>query len=354
MPTTYAIPNGRTVMDATLYTGNGYPTAGTQTITNNDSGTVGFKPDLIWIKSRSAAGAHSLTDSVRGTNSQLFSNLTNAQESNTDQVTAININGFLLGTNTTGTGSTNVNGVTHVAWQWQAGQGTNTTNTTGTITSTVSVNPTAGFSIATYTGTGVNATIGHGLGAAPQMIIAKPRSASGGWPVYHVSLGNTGRMYLESTAANSPWAPIWNSTSPTSTVFSVGTGTDANTNGYTYVAYCWAPVPGFSQFGSYTGNASADGPFVYLGFRPKFVMIKNSSSASDWLLLDTSRNTYNVANAALFADLSNAEDTSVSFLDILSNGFKVRFAGGAGINASGATFIYAAFAENPFKYANAR
>jgi hypothetical protein len=334
-------------MDATTYTGNG----STQTVVNTDNGTVGFKPDFVWIKSRSSGTyEHELFDSVRGIYNYLSSNSTAAESNNTATLTAFNTNGFSVGSG----GYNNANGSTYVGWQWVAGQGVNNTNNAGTITTTVSVNTTTGFSIIKYVGNGSTGTIGHGLGVAPQLVIVRRYNAALDWITWHTSIPITQSLLLNTTDAATTSTDYFNSTAPTSTVISLGLGNGINGTAYNNICYAWAPVAGFSAFGSYTGNASADGPFVYTGFRPKFVMIKNSSSASDWLLLDTSRNTYNVANAALFADLSNAEDTSVSFLDILSNGFKVRFAGGAGINASGSTFIYAAFAENPFKYANAR
>jgi hypothetical protein len=349
-------------MDATLYTGDG---ATTRSITNASS----FKPDLIWIKGRSNTGSHTLQDSNRGfgTATKLSSNSTNAENNAsadaTDPiygyVTAANSNGFTVNNGTTPT-QTNVNGVTYVGWQWQAGQGTNTSNTSGSITSTVSVNATAGFSIVTYTGTGTTGTVGHGLGVAPKMIILKARNQADSWLVYHSGLPTpaTNTIILESSDAVQTSSLNWNSTNPTSTVFSVynpGSGGYSNGNGYTYVAYCFAAIAGFSAFGSYTGNGSTDGPFVYLGFRPKFIMQKcSSSSARNWEIIDTSRDTFNVAYRRLFANLSNAEDTGVNpLVDYLSNGFKMRTSNSA-VNGSGSTYIYMAFAENPFKNSNAR
>ena len=351
---TPSISNGANYMAATTYTGNG----STQSITNTVNG-ISFKPDLFWAKSRSSSGTHSLTDSVRGVNSQLFSNLTNAEGTQTDQVTAFNSNGVSLGANASGTGSTNVNTVTYVGWQWLAGAGTSSSNTNGSITSTVSVNATAGFSVVTYTGNGTGgATIGHGLGVAPQFIAVKSRSAVNDWLNYHVSLGNTQYLNLDLTSAAATSSAAWNNTSPTSTVFSVGTGPSVNSNGVTYVAYCWAAVAGFSKFGSYTGNGSTDGPFVYCGFRPRFILIKcSSNSSTNWIILDTSRDIYNLAGQSLEPNLSAAEYTPASSgypCDILSNGFKWRDGGSQSDNYSGYTYIYAAFAENPFKNSLAR
>ena len=354
MATTFAVPDGRVAMAATLYTGNGYPTYGTQSITNTVN-TVSFQPDLVWIKGRNSVSNHSLTDSVRGTSSQLFSDLAYVQGTETDQTTAFNSNGFSVGQNWAGIGSVNVNTTTFVGWQWKAG-GTAVSNTAGTITSSVSANTTAGFSVVTYTGTGANATVGHGLGVAPGMVIIKSRSVATNWIVYHSSVAATAHLVLNlNDAAYTDVA--FNNTAPTSSVFSIGpTGYSVNNSAATYVAYCWAPVAGYSAFGSYTGNGSADGPFVYTGFRPRWILLKNTSVGTagyDWELVDTSRSTYNVVNAELVANLSNIESSSWNAVDILSNGFKLRDLGAAQ-NGSGNTMIYAAFAENPLKYANAR
>jgi hypothetical protein len=326
-------------MDATLFTGTG----ATQSITN----TAGFKPDLVWIKSRSAATDNKLTDSVRGTTKALISNSGNAETTDTQGLTAFGSGGFTVGTNT----DYNNLSATYVGWQWQAGQGSSSSNTSGSTTSTVSVNATAGFSIATYTGTGANATVGHGLGVAPQVVIAKARSAAGNWLVYTAAVGNTSTLRLSSTAAADANIGYWNNTSPTSSVFTLGAGADPNANGATCVAYCWSQIAGFSAFGSYTGNGSADGPFVYTGFRPRWIMIKRSDSTSSWYIIDTSINPYNEEKTTLYANLSNAEGTNANFLDGLSNGFKMRE---SGVAVDGGTYIYMAFAENPFKNALAR
>jgi hypothetical protein len=325
-------------MDATLWTGN----ASTQVIVNNAQ----FKPDLVWMKARSAAYSNRLVDSVRGVGIILNSNTTGAEFTDTASLTSFNSNGF-----TVGNSFDNASGVTQVGWQWQAGQGSTSSNTSGSITSTVSVNTTAGFSVVTYTGTGANATVGHGLGVAPAMIIFKQRNAVRGWPVYHRSLGASTTIYLNVTNASNADSTIFNATSPTSSVFSLGASSDSN-NG-SMLAYCWAEIAGFSAFGSYTGNGSANGPFIFTGFRPKFILWKSSTDgARNWSVFDSSRNTYNVTNSYLLPNLSNAEGTSDA-CDFLSNGFKWRSTD-AGSNGSGQTFIYMAFAENPFKNANAR
>jgi len=360
---TYNIPDstikkGNSYMDATLYTGNGYPTSGTQSITNSAS----FKPDLVWIKRRNLGGSNTLTDSVRGVNSQLFSDQTVAQETNTDAVTAFNANGFSLGTGTSGIyPSVNSNTGTYVGWQWQAGQGSTSSNTSGSITSTVSVNTTAGFSIVTYTGTGANATVGHGLGVAPKMVIVKNRTTAGDeWCVWHTSLTNaTYYLYLNGTAAQAVDTTFWNSTAPTSTVINLGSNGRTNRSSSSMVCYAWAEIAGFSKFGNYTANGSTDGPFIYLGFRPKFVMIKNTNlSTESWLIIDSSRDTYNVSYLGLAPNSSAAETNGSSrspqvIMDFLSNGIKLRGANNE-INSSSNSYIYAAFAENPFKNSNAR
>ena len=335
---TPTIAQGNKYMDATLYTGTG----ASASITNS----AAFKPDLVWIKSRSAATDHKLTDSVRGVTKGLISDTLGAETTDTQGLTAFNSNGFTLGTDT----NYNNSGATYVGWQWQAGAGSSSSNTNGTITSTVSVSTTSGFSVVTYTGTGTAGTIGHGLGVAPSMIIVKSRSATGDWPVYHSSVGNGSYTLLDTTAASASSSTIWNATSPTSSVFSVGINTVSNTVTVTYVAYCFTPIAGFSAFGSYTGNGSATGPFVYTGFRPKFLMIKRTDSISDWSMLDSSRNTYNSLGEVLNADTSGVGNTYTA-LNFLSNGFNLVWSDSS-MNASGGTYIYMAFASNPLKYSN--
>jgi hypothetical protein len=338
------IKKGNTVMDATLYTGNG----STQSVTNAAS----FKPDLVWVKYRNATNYHYLTDSVRGANLQLYSNSTDNETSTAGAITGFISNGFTLGSNT----DINQNVGKYVGWQWQAGQGSTSSNTSGTITSTVSVNTTAGFSIATYTGNGTaGATIGHGLGVAPSMIIVKARSAGGAnyeWVVQHKSVPASQILLLSNTIAATTSA-TFNSQYPSSSVIYLGSNTGANQSTITYVAYCWAEIAGYSKFGSYTGNGSADGPFVYLGFRPEFIMVKSSSSVADWNMWDTSRSPYNQGGQTIWANLQNGEYTAAVFYDILSNGFKLRDTN-AESNANTQTYIYMAFAENPFKNSNAR
>lgn len=339
---TSTIVKGNTVMDATTYTGTG----STLAVTN----TASFKPDFVWVKERSQAQDHALFDSVRGATKQLSSNTTGAEATYANSLSAFNSNGFSVVSDAV----VNSSGQTYVGWQWQAGQGTTSSNTNGSITSTVSVNATAGFSVVTYTGTGSVATIGHGLGVKPSFIIFKVRSnGTYGWYCYNSNLGATNHLVLNTTAASSSSSFLFNNTEPTSSVMTVGTSAGTNQSGETYVAYCWAEVAGFSKFGSYTGNGSTDGPFVYTGFRPKYVLFKNASAGStDWIILDSVRDTYNVEGNMLFAELSIAEVSSPPRVDFLSNGFKLRTSSQP--NDSSNTIIYAAFAENPFKNALAR
>jgi hypothetical protein len=343
---TYNLPTptilqGNKYMDATTYTGTGV----SQVVVDNAQ----FQPDFVWVKGRSGATDHALYDSVRGTTKDLVSNSTAAETTQTTGLTSFNSNGFTVGA----LAKMNTSAATYVGWQWQAGQGSSSSNTSGSITSTVSVNATAGFSIVTYTGTGAAATVGHGLGVAPKMIIVKSRSlGTEHWSVYHTSLGNTQYILLNLTNAASSAANLWNNTTPTSSVFSILTNSTVNTSAATYVAYCWAEIAGFSKFGSYTGNGSTDGTFIYMGFRPKFVMVKRTDSAESWYIYNTSTTTYNAMTQYLVPNTSAVEGT-FTFGDYLSNGFKVRNTA-AGLNASGGTYIYMAFAENPFKNANAR
>ena len=337
MPT---ITNGGKYMQAITYTGTG----STQTI------AVGFQPDFVWIKSRSAATDHKLTDSVRGVTKALISDTTGAETTDANGVTAFTSNGFTIGSDSV----YNTNAATYVAWCWKAG-GTSASNTNGSITSTVSAGATQGFSVVTYTGTGANATVGHGLGVAPQMVIVKKRSGTDSWAVYNSNLTSAAyALILNSTSAQQSIPTYWNSTAPTSSVFTVSTDSAVNASASTYVAYCFSAVAGYSAFGSYTGNGSADGPFVYTGFRPRFVMTKRTDTTSSYWVFDSSRDLYNAEQNLLMFNNSNAESAPVGAAeDFLSNGFKFR-TNTPDLNASGGTYIYMAFAENPFKNALAR
>jgi hypothetical protein len=324
-----------------LYTGTGSSNARTG---------VGFKPDWVWIKGRSGATDHGLYDAVRGVQKQLESNNTDAETTEATGLTAFGTDGFTVGA----LAQLNTSSATYVAWNW-LGANTTVSNTSGTITSTVSANTTSGFSIVSYTGTGATATVGHGLGVTPKMLIVKKRDTSGtDWTVWGSVLGGTvgsEKITLEGTGAkttglNSSW---FNNTAPTSTLFTIGTQSDLNSSGATYIGYCFAEVKGYSKFGGYTGNGNADGTFVYTGFKPAYVMIKLSSNSGDpWFIFDNKRTTYNVMSTFLFASSSAAEETNTNRnIDFLSNGFKLRNSD-TSLNYSGYTYIYMAFAENPF------
>jgi len=327
-----------TYFNTVLYTGNG----STQSITG-----VGFQPDFVWIKDRGQANSHFLYDVIRTATNRLNTNNTNAESTISNSLTSFDSDGFSLG-NYAGTND-NFN---YASWNWLAG-GTGVSNTDGSITSTVSANTTSGFSIVSYTGTGANATVGHGLGVAPKMVIFKNRdNGTQEWDTYHVGLTDaTYFIQLNSTNAqnNTNGALRFNSTAPTSSVFSVGTATTTNESGSAMIAYCFAEKKGFSKFGSYTGNGSADGTFVYTGFKPAMVIIKNASSVTDWAIKDNKRLGYNVIGPILYPNGSYAEDANGALLDFTSNGFKLRISGASApnVNESGATFIYMAFAENP-------
>jgi len=315
-----------------LYSGTG----SAQSITG-----VNFQPDLVWIKGRNNGNYHRWFDVVRGVPNYIGSNATDAEASDATQFTSFDSDGFTLSTG----GATNGSGYTFASWNWLA-NGTGSSNTDGSITSTVSANTTSGFSIVSYTGTGSAGTLGHGLGSTPKMIIVKCRSDADTWAGYHVDVGATKYMELDTTAAAQTSTQPWNDTEPTSSVFTVGNWSATNGSSRTYIAYCFAEKKGFSKFGSYTGNGSTEGTFVYTGFKPAFVIYKKSSaSGSDWIMVDNKRNTFNVLNKELYSNVSTAEGT-VDLLDFTSNGFKCRRSH-TSQNESGQTYIYMAFAENP-------
>ena len=331
----------------------------TGTGSSNSVTGVGFEPSLSWFKNRSAAYSHQLVDQVRGkigsdsSFARLASNLTNAEATpaGDDGLTSFDSDGFTV----LGDESYNNSGQSIVAWNWKA-NGSGVSNTDGSITSTVSVGATSQqnwFSIVSYTGTGSNATVGHGLGVAPSMLLVKDRSATNNWQVFTETTGNTAALFLNLTSSvDSGETTYWNNTSPTSSVFSIGTNTKVNTSGRDYICYAFANAEGLCKVGSYTGNGSADGVFVYTGHRPALLLIKRTDASSDWIIQDNRRLGYNVDNNDLVPNQSYAEATD-DRLDQLSNGFKLRSTFGTS-NASGGTYIYLAIAEQPFKYANAR
>jgi len=349
---TPSIVNGANFMAATTYTGNAAARSLSNAVNN-----VSFQPDLVWIKSRTpGATNHALFDSSRGVTKYLSSNTTTTETTLAQSLTAFNANGFSLGTDTT---LVNASANSYVAWQWKAG-GAAVSNTQGTITSQVSANTTAGFSIVTYTGNqNASATVGHGLGKVPSLIIVKQTGgATENWYVTHSSLSTNNQLVLNSSTNALPSSGYSDGglASPNSSnTFSFINGSvnvDNVNNATTYVAYCFAEIAGFSKFGSYTGNGLADGPFVFCGFRPRFVMIKTSTTVENWLIYDSSRNSFNVVGQRLVANAPSEESTIETF-DFTSNGFKLRTSD-SGRNASGVTYIFAAFAEVPSKYALAR
>ena len=330
--------------DIVLYTGN----ASTQNITG-----LNFQPDMVWLKDRTSATSNfEIQDSVRGASNILYPNTTGVEVNATNTITSFNSNGFSIGSSN----EINANGDNIVAWCWKAG-GTAVSNTAGTITSQVSANTTSGFSIVTYTGTGTaGATIGHGLNAVPNVIIVKSRINAGHWWIVGHSGLNGGSnpwnyyLQLQNNSAANSGAGAWNNTAPTTSVFSVGTGSDLNVSGQTQVAYCWTQIPGFSQFGTYTGNGSTDGPFIYCGFKPRWIMTKRTDSTGDWLICDTARNPSNPLGEYLMVDSTSAGTSGYVLYDILSNGFKLRITTDPNINTS--TIIYMAFADKPFGNTN--
>jgi hypothetical protein len=348
MPTTYAVPNGRTAFRAITYTGNGASSSNT---TQNI--TTPFYPDMAWVKGRDTTFYHRLTSTGLTQPNYLAPNAADAESSGQDQISSLASTYFQV--KAAGSGGTNQSGATYVGWTWNANNGTTVSNTAGSITSTVSANTTSGFSVVTWTGTsGTAATVGHGLGVTPAFVLYKSRnSGTANWNVWCSSFTGRQVIYFNLTNFVNDDVNVFNNTIPTSTVLTVK---NSEVNSTSSIAYCFAQVAGFSQFGSYTGNGSSDGPFVYLGFRPAFLMVKRTDSAGDWVLVDSARDPYNVAQYGLYANSTITESTFGSptpMYDFNSNGFKIRNTF-TNTNASGGTYIYAAFAENPFKYANAR
>ena len=317
-----------------IWTGNGL----TRSITG-----VNFQPDFTWIKKRSSADSHHVFDVVRGAGNRLLTDSTSAEYVGSNELTAFNSDGFTVSNN----GAVNGSGGTYVGWSWLGG-GTAVSNTAGSITSSVSANTTAGFSVVSWTGAGAVGTIGHGLNAEPKFIITKKRNNTGNWACYHSSLGSTKYMYLNGTGASATYSGFWNNTTPTSTLISLGTDDNVTGSGDNIIAYCFANTS-MIKCGSYVGNGSTDGTFVFTGMKPAFVMIKQSStSGNGWIMMDDKRNTYNPNGDYLQANLSDAEETAgPTVTDFLSNGFKIRTASGR-VNTSGATYIYLAIAEQSF------
>ena len=321
-----------------LYSGNG----GTQNITGLD-----FAPDWVWIKERTSTSDNMLYDTVRGATNRLESNTTDDEASSATQLNAFNSDGWTTGSSA----GTNESGQTYVSWNWLAG-GTASSNTDGSITSSVSANTTAGFSIIKFNTSSASAnsleTIGHGLNAVPKMIILKPYTVTDKWFTYHVGIGNAKYIQLESTNAATSQSDTFGSTDPTSSVFSIHTqfwGSNSND----IIGYCFAEKKGYSKFGSYVGNGSSSGSYIHLGFKPALIITKRTDGISHWLMMDNKRDTFNVAKTLVVANESDSESDwgTGRNIDFLSNGFKARSTS-TGLNISGSSYIFMAFAENPF------
>jgi len=328
--------------------------------TGNDSnprtilhdGNSDMQPDWLWHKLRSGILSHMTYDSTRGVGKRLHTDQaeSEATQSDTGTVTAFTSDGFTVDAGTTNDLYVNDGSRTYVSWGWKANGGTTASNSNGSITSTVQANTTAGFSIVTYTGTGSNATVGHSLGAVPDMVIVKNRTASDNWGVQLANaLGNTNALRLNNTDAygGSDGALWWNDTSPTSTTISIGTRNEVNQNTKNYVMYCFKNIQGYSKIGKYIGNGSNEGTFVYTGFKPAWVMTKRTDAANQWPISDNARNPFNVVDISSYANLASDANTVSNHYDSVSNGFKLRGTS-TGWNTSGGTYIYMAFAEHPF------
>jgi hypothetical protein len=325
-----------------LWTGDGLDN---KQITND--GNSDLQPDWVWLKDRTQAESHAVFDSTRGATVRLQPNSNTLESTETATLKSFTTDGFTVGTS--GSVNNGSNPDQYVAWQWKCNGGTTSTNTDGDITSTVQANTDAGFSIVTYTGnTSNNQTVGHGLGAKPSVILIRNRTRVESWRLNHQSINNgTGMIRLNSTDAYNTTGTTLMNVAPTSSVFNVSTDWSVNGN-YSFVAWCWAEKQGYSKFGKYVGNGYADGPFVYTGFKPAFLIMKEtSSSGGNWVMFDNKRDTHNVTKHRLFPNLTNSDNTTRNYIDLLSNGFKLRDTD-VDHNQSGQTMIYMAWAENPF------
>ena len=319
-----------------IWTGNG-------NATRSYTG-VGFQPDLLWTKNRSASQNYMFTDAVRGLNKIVQSSTDSATitDPSSGYLSSFDSDGFSVQAGSSSTANFNTNSENYVGWNWKA-NGAGSANTDGTINSTVSVNTTAGFSIVKWTGNGVaGASIGHGLGVVPKLIMVKRLNDTANWTVYHASLGNTHRVELNATGASTSDGGAWNNTSPTSTLFYTGNNLTVGNNGSDYIAYCFAEKTGYSKFGSYTGIDASDNAFVYCGFAPSWIMFKRTDSTNSWGIFDNKRDALNPNQAVLDAENNNAESSGAD-VDFLSNGFKIRSA--SGLNGDG-QYIYIAFGQS--------
>ena len=330
------IPKGSLYMNPVLYTGNG----STQSITG-----VNFQPDWTWIKNRTDSVSNSLTDIVRGANKGILSNSFDAETTNSSNgyLASFDSDGF---TTANAGGYNNANAKNYVSWNWKA-NGAGSANTDGDIASTVSANTTSGFSICSWTGNGNGSqSVGHGLGLVPKIMFVKNLNSAQVWRVYVLSLGSDNGMILNTTASAGVDSSLWQSSTASSSIFYLGSSSSTNGNGNSMIAYIFSDIKGFSKMGSYVGNGSTDGTFVYTGFSPSFVLYKDSTSVSDWVMKDNRRPGFNVIDDVLYPNLTNAEGSGAD-IDFLSNGFKARTTA-ANTNKNNAGFIYMAFAENPF------
>lgn len=320
-------------------------TGSTTSITND--GNSDLQPDWIWIKKRNATASHMIADSTRGTTKYLSSDVSDAESTATNRVTAFNSDGFSLGN----AGSVNNGSHTYVGWQWKCNGGTTSSNTTGSITTTVQANSDAGFNIVTYTGNGSNSNFGHGMSEQPDMVFVKRRNAAGNWCVWHKDLTSSYYMQLDTTISQQTGP--WDGLDPSSGVVFVYNGALVNGNGDDYVAYIFKSKQGYSKFGRYVGtgssvNSYAFGPRIHTGFKPAWVMVKRKDGTGNWVIWNHKTGPYNLNDPYVYANEASSEATSTTQgIDFLSNGFKIRNTyNDAG--TGGGDYIYAAFAQNPF------
>ena len=337
------IDNPELFFQTKLYTGTG----SSNSITLDGSG-VNMQPDWVWIKCRDDSHNHQVFDSVRGVHKRMRTDTDGAETESSESLKSFDSNGFTVGTQANVNASASGDN-SFVSWNWLAG-GSSSSNSDGDITSTVSANTTSGFSVVSYTGNGsTNQTIGHGLGAIPDFIIVKQRNTTRNWPTYTKALGN-GVAFLDITdawAGGSSYQNYWYVSGMTTSTFGISNNDNTNASSGTFIAYCFSAKQGYSKFGTYTGNGNADGAFIYTGFRPAFVLLKVSSTNNNWNMFDDKRPGFNEIDQRLFPNLSNEEQDGTAGVDFLSNGFKFRNTND-NYNASGATYLYMAFAKSPF------
>ena len=333
------IDNPELYFQCKLYTGTGSSNAITL------DGDEDMQPDMVWTKKRSGADFHAINDAVRGHSKIVFPDTSDAEDTSANCLTSFNSDGFTVGTNSGFNGSS----ATYVAWCWKA-NGSGSANNDGSInTTSTSANSTSGISISKFTATGSAATIGHGMSAIPKMIWVKRTDSSGSWQVYHASLGATKYLELQNNQEVYANSGRWNDTAPTSSVFSIA---GEFVSSAVYISYAFAEKTGYCKIGSYQGNGNADGPMLFMGQKPAWIMVKKTSASGDsWTILDNKRDTFNVSKARLFPDQNAAESTSTDVGDFVSNGFKIRTTAGTW-NDDGGTYVFMAFAESPFVNSN--